>query len=95
MKIEWSAQASADLAELRAYLAEDSAETANRITLLILETIERALAKFPESGHYGRIVGTRELVIPKTPVIVPYRVHAKTLEILRVYHHSRRWPDQL
>jgi plasmid stabilization system protein ParE len=43
------------------------------------------------SGHYeerrnGRVPGTRELVIPKTPYIVPYRVRHSTIEIARVYH---------
>jgi toxin ParE1/3/4 len=34
-------------------------------------------------------------VIPKTPYIVPYRVRHSTIEIARVYHASRRWPDRL
>jgi plasmid stabilization system protein ParE len=37
----------------------------------------------------------RELVIPKTPFVVPYRVTNTTLQILRIYHQSRRWPKQL
>jgi toxin ParE1/3/4 len=43
--------------------------------------------------HIIRSVGTRELVIPKTPFVVPYRVHHEVLQILRVYHHARRWPE--
>jgi toxin ParE1/3/4 len=39
--------------------------------------------------------GTRELVIPKTPYIVPYRLRGSTIEIVRVYHSSRRWPERL
>jgi toxin ParE1/3/4 len=34
-------------------------------------------------------------VIPKTPYIVPYRVRHSKIEIARVYHTSRRWPDRL
>jgi hypothetical protein len=41
----------------------------------------------------GRVPGTRELGIPKTPFVVPYRVHHDVLQILRVYHHARRWPE--
>jgi transposase-like protein len=37
----------------------------------------------------------RELVIPKTPYIVPYRVRHSKIEIARVYHSSRCWPDRL
>src|ERR1700683_5532613 len=47
------------------------------------------------SGHPGRGPGTRELVIPKTPYIVPYRIRGTTIEIARVYHSSRRWPERL
>jgi toxin ParE1/3/4 len=34
-------------------------------------------------------------VVPKTPFVVPYRVRDDVLEILRVYHHARRWPGRL
>ena len=44
-------------------------------------------------GRPGRIPGTRELVIPKTPFIVPYRLQRNVIQILRVYHGARRWPE--
>jgi toxin ParE1/3/4 len=47
----------------------------------------------PHMGRPGRVPGTRELVIRRTRYIVPYRVHGETLQILRVYHSARRWPD--
>jgi toxin ParE1/3/4 len=53
------------------------------------------LLENPKLGAPGRIPGTRELVIPKTPYIVPYRVRGTKIEIARVYHTSRRWPDRL
>ena len=37
---------------------------------------------------------TRELVVPKTRYIVPYRVRGDTIEILRVFHTSRRLPQK-
>jgi toxin ParE1/3/4 len=33
-------------------------------------------------------------VIPKTPFIVPYRIINGAIEVLRVYHGSRRWPER-
>ena len=39
--------------------------------------------------------GTRKLIIPDTPYIVPYRVRGTIIEIVGVYHTSRRWPDRL
>ena len=39
--------------------------------------------------------GTRELIIPKTPFVIPYRVRDNALEVLRAYHHACRWPERL
>lgn len=47
---------------------------------------------FPESGRTGRVEGTCELVVPRTPFIVPYRVKGEVIEILGVHHTARRWP---
>jgi plasmid stabilization system protein ParE len=38
------------------------------------------------------VPGTRELVVLKTRYIVPYRVCGEVIEILRVFHTSRRPP---
>jgi toxin ParE1/3/4 len=48
------------------------------------------LSENPQLGHPGRVPGTRELVIPKTPFVIPYRVRDDVLEVLRAYHHARR-----
>jgi toxin ParE1/3/4 len=40
----------------------------------------------PRMGRLGRLSGTRELVISKTPYVVPYRVQGETIELLRVIH---------
>ena len=93
MIIEWSPEAIFDLADLRGYIARDNAEAALRLTLIIISTLEVELSDNPECGRPGRVSGTRELVIPDTPVIVPYRVQRGVLQVLGVYHHARRWPD--
>jgi len=40
----------------------------------------------------GRL-STRELIVAKTRYIVPYRVRGETVEVLRVFHTSRRLPE--
>lgn len=35
-----------------------------------------------------------QLVVLKTRYIVPYRVRGQTIEILRVFHTSRRLPER-
>jgi toxin ParE1/3/4 len=93
MNIVWSPEAIQDLISLRAYIAEESPAGARRIVLRILHNIERLLPDSPHMGRPGRVPGTRELVIAQTPYIVPYRVQREAIQILRVYHSARRWPD--
>ena len=93
MNILWSPEAIQDLIALRGYIAEDNPTAARRVALRIVETVEQQLPNNPHLGRPGRVPGTRELVIPRTPYIVPYRVHRNALEILRVYYGARRWPD--
>ena len=95
MNIIWSLQAIEDLASLRAYIAEDDPAAALRVALHIIHNIEQLLPANPHIGRAGRVPGTRELVVPSTPYIVPYRVQRSTIQILRIYHGARRWPDTL
>jgi toxin ParE1/3/4 len=89
----WSPEAMEDLAALRAYIEKDDPAAARRVALHIVESIETLLCDHPELGRSGRVPGTRELVIPRTPFIVPYRVVGNTIQILRVFHGARRWPE--
>lgn len=51
------------------------------------------LPAHPAIGRPGRIPETRELVIP--PYIVAYRVKDSTIQVLRVLHSAREWPENL
>lgn len=48
-----------------------------------------------EMGRTGRVVGTRELVVPDTPYIIPYRVKRNRLEVIAIFHGRQRWPAKL
>ncbi len=37
---------------------------------------------------------TREAVVTGTPYILPYRIRANAVEILRVLHAAQEWPDR-
>ena len=93
MNLIWSPEAIDDLASLRSYISESDPTAARRVALHILHHVEIVLAENPEIGRVGRVAGTREAIVPKTPFVVPYRVREGTLEILRVYHAARRWPE--
>ena len=95
MALIWSPESIHDLISLRAHISQDEPTAAKRVALHILYCVEHLLTENPKLGSPGRVPGTRELVIPKTPYIVPYRVRETTIEIARVYHSSRRWPERL
>ncbi len=91
----WSPNAIDDLVALRAYIEQENTAAARRVALHIIENVETLLPKSPGMGRPGRVPGTRELVISRTPFIVAYRVIGNTIQILRIFHGARRWPDTL
>lgn len=93
MKIVWSRQAADDLAEAHGYISRDDPGAANAAIRRIVTLVETRLPATPHMGRPGRVAGTRELVVPGTPFIVPYRVRGRQIEIVRVYHAARRWPS--
>jgi toxin ParE1/3/4 len=95
MRTVWSPQAIDDLVALRTYIEQDNPAAARRIVLHIIQNIDTLLPGSPEMGRPGRVPGTRELIIPRTPFIVPYRLEGNTIQILRVFHGARRWPEIL
>lgn len=74
------------------YLAAKNPQAARAVFSRIVAVVRR-LADFPHSGRAGQIAGTRELVIPGLPYLLIYRVHADQVEILRVFHTARDWPE--
>ena len=95
MKIVWSPESRHDLTQLYAYIALDNPQAGQAMVERIILLVEDNLPRFPQLGPIGKVPGTRELVVPGTPYIVPYRVKAQTIEVVRVYHAARRWPDIL
>jgi len=92
VQVRWLRRALKNLDEEAAYIARDNQEAAARVVEHIATSVAR-LASHPASGRPGRVPGTRELVVSGTPYIVPYRVRGETIEILRVFHGARRWPE--
>jgi addiction module RelE/StbE family toxin len=60
-----------------------------------IATQVRVLSQFPEGGRPGRVEGTRELVIRRTPYIAAYRVGKDCVRILRILHSAQLWPGEL
>ena len=92
MQVKWLRRALRNLEQEAAYIAQDNPRAA---AALVVEADEstRLLARHPDMGRPGRVPGTRELVLPHFPYIIPYRVKEQRVEILRVLHASRKWPQ--
>jgi toxin ParE1/3/4 len=93
MIVLWTEPALADLAALHDYISNDDPRAADAMVRRIVDLVERQLLRMPESGRPGRVPKTRELFVSGSPYLVPYRVNADSIEILRVMHGARRWPD--
>lgn len=92
MRVRWLDEAVTDLQALRTYIAHDNpaaAEVAQRIREAV-----RIMADYPAAGRPGRVPHTREFIVSGTPYILPYRVRADAVEILRVLHAAQKWPDR-
>ena len=92
METRWTRTALANLDALAAYVAQDDPRAAERLVRKIVASV-RQLEDHPALGRPGRVPGTRELVVPGLPYIVPYRVKGRSLQLLRVLHAARRWPE--
>lgn len=91
MQIIWLTTALNNLDELAEYIAQENPQAARQV-LELIETQVNLLATQPALGRPGRVLGTRELVISNTHYLVPYRIKNNAVEILRVFHTSRKLP---
>ncbi len=94
MQLEWSQFAQSDREAIFDYIEADSPQAAITVDDRIRQQIEE-LMKFPKIGRTGRINGTRELIIQRTPYIAIYRIARNTIHILRVLHGAQMWPQEL
>jgi toxin ParE1/3/4 len=74
-------------------VSRDNPEAAGQVLNRVWDAVQ-LLADQPHTGRAGLVPGTRELVVTGTPVIVPYRVVENTVQILRVLHGKRKWPQR-
>lgn len=88
LEIVWSPLARARLQEIRAYVALDKPDAAERLATRIV-TIVEALRNHPFLGRAGAEPGIRELMIGGTPYIVLYRVRGKRITISTIWHAAQ------
>ena len=93
MRIRWTEPAARSLESIQDYIARDNPGVAFDLTQRIRLAVSQ-LEEHPKLGRTGRVRGTYELVVPGVPYIVPYRIKDKEIQILNVYHTSRKWPGR-
>jgi addiction module RelE/StbE family toxin len=97
MRVRWTDPAQTDLFEILDYIARDDPAAAERVERRLVNAVA-SLAQQPRRGRPGRVEGTRELVIPRLPYVVIYRIVERPLRtageiaVMRVLHGARRWP---
>jgi toxin ParE1/3/4 len=91
MRLHWSEPALQDLEDIFLYLAPRNRRAAGRVVERIVSLANDILIPSPHAGRPGRIEGTRELIVTRTPYIVAYSVAAERIEVLAVLHAARDW----
>jgi toxin ParE1/3/4 len=90
-RVAWTRRALRNLYHIREFIRKEHPAAAERVGRRI-ENAASGLARFPESGHAGKVPGTRELVIPGLPYFLIYQVNSDAVTILRVFHDKQKWP---
>ncbi len=90
MRIDWLRTALRNLDSEAGYIAQENPAAARTFVSAVLADVER-LASNPSAGREGRVPGTREWVMSDYPYLIPYRIRAGRLQVLRIFH-TRRLP---
>lgn len=92
-RLEWRPQASADLVEIVAYIADDNPDAAQELK----DEIEAKADKLPDHPRLYkpsvRVNGLRELIV-RSNYVVLYRESPELVEIVSVVHARRQWPPK-
>jgi toxin ParE1/3/4 len=93
LRLVWKPQAYADRSQIMEYIAQDNPSAALGVDEAIEEQA-KGLVIHPDLGRKGRVPGTHELVIARTPYIAIYAIDREksVINILRVLHGARQWP---
>lgn len=81
----------ADLVDIANFYEEKQAGLGNRFGKN-LEKHVLLLENQPNIGRIGKVFGTRELILSDFPYIVVYRVRKTLVQLLLIYHQSRKYP---
>lgn len=92
--LEWTEHAAEDLEGIVDYLFGETLpfDAVEGYVQRIYKAPEH-LAALPGAGKPGRVQGTREWLVKDTPYALIYRVLPDRIQILRVMHSRRQFPE--
>lgn len=91
MILRWSARSRDDRDAIFDYIRQDSPRAAVMVDERIAAHASQLLS-FPESGRPGRVLGTRELLVPGISYVIVYQQIGDVIRVLRVLHGAQAWP---
>lgn len=88
MKIHWTVAALADIDAILASAADRNQAEAHNIKLRVEKTVLNILT-FPQAARYVKAKDYYERVIPRTRVILVYRILDAGVVVIAAFHSSR------
>ena len=92
MQVKWLKWALRNLEQARNYVFQDNPTAAQELIIKI-QNAANQLQNYPFMGKNGRVEGTKELIISNSPYILIYRIKEETVEVLRILHTSKFYPE--
>jgi addiction module RelE/StbE family toxin len=92
MRVRWTPRARDGFRQQTRYIARDSPTAARQVATRVRDGVH-SLATHPLQGRPGRVVDTRELVVPRTPFTIAYRVREQIVEVVGIVHQAQQWPE--
>lgn len=93
IEIRWTLQAVEDLEAIQDFIARDSVHYASVVIERLVAAVEQ-VARFPDSGRVVPELDDPEIrEVIRRPYRIVYRRRTEVIEILTVFHASRRIPN--
>jgi toxin ParE1/3/4 len=93
LRLKWTQRALRQLLDAQEHIARENPTAAKQVVERIATAASRLL-HYPMMGRVGRISGTHELVVNRTPYFIVYVLMGDTVQIVRVLHGKQSWPPQ-
>jgi len=91
MKVRFTRPAQRDLAQIHAYISQDSPDIASRFVTRLVDRA-RELADNPFEGRATDEPNTRVVVAPRLRYLIFYTIAVDEIQITHIRHTSRRRP---